>query len=91
MPVNTTYGCGSNRTPAVPLLDWITRTFLMHQNAGRSLNCYAVYRLGETRLWRRPELRRNYGGLRLVWISYLRLDLNAGAPAFRGAQLGHLV
>src|SRR5437867_937307 len=33
----------------------------------------------------------HYGGLRLVWISYLRLDLNAGAPALRRALEWHFV
>src|SRR5947207_6214083 len=40
-------------------------------------------------LWQINE-ELHYGGLRLVWISYLWLDLNAGATAFRRPQLGHL-
>src|SRR6266496_4331544 len=33
----------------------------------------------------------NNGGLRMVWISYLRIDLNAGTAVLRRAQLGHFL
>src|SRR5437016_2032881 len=33
----------------------------------------------------------HYGGLRLVWISYLWLDLNAGELALRRSKFGHFV
>src|SRR5450432_698511 len=41
-------------------------------------------------LARSNEVHRvNYGGLRLVWISYLRLDLNADTAFLRRTQFGH--
>src|SRR5437588_2156946 len=41
-----------------------------------------------TQLWHGTIGERNYGGFGLVWISYLRFDLNAGALVFRRAKLG---
>src|SRR5207302_7202906 len=107
MRVNTTYSHRPNRTPALPLSDSVTHIFHVHQKPGRSLNCYGVsaWYLG-FRAWAHLLLlsakRRfscsgklneelHYGGLRLVWISYIWLDLNDGALAFRRPQLWHFV